>query len=184
MGTKDYATIIISSIALLISAFNLWFTVLRRGKICMVHPPLITFTRDGAGGHPKVVLRSLLFTTGNRGNLVESMHVILSKDGKRWEYPIWNCAENTPNSAVPGGGLFVGRDGVSYYQHFLSLDREACASFEPGLYHLEVFATVLGRRRSHLLRAVDLDVPEPVGPTQSIRYDWNPVSKKYRAEIR
>jgi hypothetical protein len=184
MGTKDYATIIISSIALIISAFNLWLTVLRRGKIRMVHPPLITFTRDGPGGPQKVVLRSLLFSTGNRGNLVESMYVILSKDGKRWEYPIWNCAENSPNSAVPGGGLFIGRDGASYYQHFLSLDGEACVSFEPGLYHLEVFATVLGRRRPHLLRAVDLYVPELVSPTQSLRYDWNPVSKKYHPEIK
>ena len=76
----QYFTIGISVLALLISGVTLWLTHLRRGALKMTRPTLVFFGPDGnEGGISKVVLRTLLYSTGKRGIVVEHLFIRLRR---------------------------------------------------------------------------------------------------------
>ncbi|MHA7871490.1 MAG: hypothetical protein ACX939_03980, partial [Hyphococcus sp.] len=73
-------SVLISAIALAVSAFTAWYTLFRRGALKMTQPTIVFFGPDVSRHSektppPKVFLRTLLFSTGKRGRMIESMHV-------------------------------------------------------------------------------------------------------------
>jgi hypothetical protein len=69
----EITSIVISVIALAISATTAWLTLFRKGMVKMTQPTVIFFGPDGLGGTPKIFLRTLLYSTSKRGQMVENM---------------------------------------------------------------------------------------------------------------
>ena len=126
-GTKtavDSLSALISALALTTSAITLWLTFLRRGTVKMTPPRQIFLGPDGPQhqGQPKVVLRTILFSTAKRGRFVEGMHVALFKGEAKQNFPVWVLSNE---GVALGSGLFVGENGYSAHHHFLTLDENA-----------------------------------------------------------
>src|SRR5690606_23029346 len=65
-----FMEITIAIVSLVISIITLWLTYLHRGKVRMTQPTTIFFGWDGKDRKdPKVYLRTLLFTTSQRGRV-------------------------------------------------------------------------------------------------------------------
>ena len=73
----EAVSIVISVSALAVSVTTAWLTLVRRGTIRMTQPTLVFFGPDGGGGSPKVFLRTLLYSTAKRGQIVENMFLKL-----------------------------------------------------------------------------------------------------------
>lgn len=161
MGTAGWLPIAIALAALGVSFFNLWTTHLRRGRVCMTPPTLIYLGRDGAENRHKVYLRTLLFSTSVRGNVVESMHLLVKQrplDGQLSQvFDYWAYGETGKLSV--GGGLYVGQSGVASNHHFV-LSRRAPQEFVwwSAPCQIQVFARVRGQRSPQLLHEVNFDV--------------------------
>lgn len=98
-GTLSVAGLVISAFALWVSVVTAWLTLLRRGRVRMMQPTLIYFGPDGgprAGSDPpamKVFLRTLLYSTGKRGQIVENMFVRLQRGESRQNLNVWAYGE-------------------------------------------------------------------------------------------
>ena len=72
---SNWIAIIVSALALTVSALTAWFTLLHRGDLRMTKPTVVFFGPDGGHHdkpHLKVFLRTLLYSTSRRGQTVES----------------------------------------------------------------------------------------------------------------
>jgi hypothetical protein len=183
----DSVSAMISALALSISAFTLWLTFLRRGTIKMTQPRQIFLGPDGPNhqGQPKVVLRTILFSTAKRGRFIEGMHVSLSKNERKQNFPIW--VQGNENLSL-GSGLFVGENGHSASHHFLTLDDATDFQFTSGRYRLQVFAKLLDAKSNLLLFTQELLITESQArelaePNAGIFFDWGPDSSEYVARV-
>lgn len=108
------ASILISTVSLLLSITVAWLTLFRRGTIRMTQPTVIFFGPDGGSRSspdnplPKVFLRTLLFCTSKRGRIIEGMHVALSRNETHQNFNVWVYGNE---KLVRGSGLFVGETG-------------------------------------------------------------------------
>ena len=90
--------VVISIISLSVSAAAFWFTWLRRGRLAMTKPTLIFFGYDAEPRlSPKVFLRTLLYSTSARGQVIEAMYVKLCHAGSEQIFSFWGYGE-TKNS--------------------------------------------------------------------------------------
>jgi hypothetical protein len=67
------ASLIISVLALLVSIITAWLTLFRRGNLRMTQPLLVGFLYEQ--DQPKVFFRAMLYATGKRGHIVESLYL-------------------------------------------------------------------------------------------------------------
>ena len=67
------ASIIIAAVSLLVSIAVAVLSLFVRGKLCMTQPMLVGFLYEEE--QPKVFFRAMLYTTGKRGRIVESLYV-------------------------------------------------------------------------------------------------------------
>lgn len=109
----------IASLSLTLSGSVAWFTLIRRGKLRMTRPTLIVLMHDNLGAGevlPKIFMRSLLYTTGNRGHVVQSMYLKIQHGETTQNFSIWG---HGPQSELRfGAGMKVGPDGVDHNHHF------------------------------------------------------------------
>lgn len=66
----------VSIIALIVLLFTAWFTILHRGSVRSTHPSFIAFRYDFVDKQvpqAKIFLRTLLFSTGKRGLVIENL---------------------------------------------------------------------------------------------------------------
>jgi hypothetical protein len=178
---------LISALALSVSAFTLWLTFLHRGTIKMTKPRQIYLGPDGPNhqGKPKVVLRTILFSTAKRGRFVEGMHVSIFKSEMKQNFPVWVLGNE---SLALGSGLFVGENGHSAHHHFLTLDDAVDFRFTAGRYRLQVFAKLLGAKSNLLLFTQELQITESQAaqlaePNAGIYFDWGPDASEYVARV-
>lgn len=111
----------VSVLALAISIVTAWLTLFRRGELKMTQPTVVFLGPDGGApneGPPrlKVFLRTLLFSTSVRGQIVESMHVNVQRGETRQNFSIWVYGDKQLSR---GSGLHVGPEGVACNHHFL-----------------------------------------------------------------
>jgi hypothetical protein len=112
----EFVTVAISVLALAVSVSTLWLSHFRRGKLKMTHPTVVYFGPDsGEGEISKIYLRSLLYSTGNRGTVIENLFVRLRRGETQQNFNIWVHGEK---ELVRGSGLFVGQDGIVTNHHF------------------------------------------------------------------
>jgi hypothetical protein len=158
-ATVSSLALVVSCLALAVSALTAWLTLLRKGEIHMTQPTMIYFGPDGGSKaeapHEKVFLRTLLFSTGKRGHIIENMFVRLHRGETRQNFNIWTYGENDLHR---GSGLFVPDTGFAANHHFLLPPDGTSFRFLTGQYVLDVFATKIGVRKPRLLCTVKLEI--------------------------
>ena len=174
----------ISLLAVAMSAFTLWWTSFRRGSIRMTQPSAIFFGPD-ENGAPKVYLRSLLYSTSKRGQLIEHMYVTLRRGETRQAFNIWVYGER---ELARGSGLFIGDTGLTANHHFLLPKQESGFQFRSGEYALEVHARRVGDRSSNILAQAELDISDQdashiLSGAGGVYFDWGPESGRYHSHL-
>ncbi len=161
MGTTGWLPIAIALVALGVSLFNLWTTHLRRGRVCMTPPTLVYIGRDGDENRHKIHLRTLLFSTSVRGNVIESLYLVVHQQVMNGHlsqvFDYWAYGEIGKLSV--GGGLYVGQSGIATNHHFV-LSRRAPQEYAwwSAPCQIQVFARVRGQSTPHLLHEIKFDI--------------------------
>jgi hypothetical protein len=185
----DSLALTISALSLAISSATAWLTLFRRGTVKMTQPTVIFFGPDAsrnAGNPPKIYLRTLLFSSSKRGRVIESMHVRLSRNETHQNFNVWVYGER--DKLVRGSGLFVGETGVSADHHFLTPKDGSLFKFTEGHYKIDVFAKLLGDKKTLCLFSQTLDVSRDLAesllnPSTGLYFDWGPDSLRYLPNI-
>lgn len=172
----------ISAAALIVSVVTMWITLFRRGELRMTQPTTVMFGPDGPNheGEPKVFLRTMLYSTAKRGQVIEGMFARLSHMELRQNFPIWVIGEERLSR---GSGIFVGEQGIVLNHHFL-LPPKTQFAFRAGEYRLEIFARLVGAREAGKLWSSVLTITESEAarlgePNHAIYFDWGPDSNRY-----
>ena len=178
-------TIIISIAALVISAVTAWLTLLRRGTIKMTQPTIIFFGPDGVAGPPKVYLRTLLYSTAKRGQIIENMYVKLLRGESSQNFNVWVYGEG---ELARGSGLFVGENGVATNHHFLLPKDGTGYQFLPGRYILAVYVSLVNRPKQLLLGKFSVMLTEKQAKAiaekkAGVFFDWGPDLSDYQSHI-
>lgn len=179
----------ISCLALLVSGITAWLTFFRKGKLVMTQPTTVFFGKDGSrfeSDKNKIHLRTLLYSTAKRGQVLESLHVSLQRNESKQNFNIWVYGEK--GNLKRGSGLFVAQDGVTFDHHFLLPADGANFQFLSGTYTLIVFAKLAGDRTLKELMTIVLAISESQAaqlsePNTGIFYDWGPDQQTYHSHI-
>jgi hypothetical protein len=181
----EVASLVISVAALTVSVTTAWVTLLRRGNIRMTQPTLVFFGPDGPNGDPKVFLRTLLYSTAKRGQIIENMFLKLRRHESVQTFNVWVYGDGP---LARGSGLFVGETGVACNHHFLLPKDGTDFRWLPGDHGVEVYASLVGGRRSLLLCSVRLTLTEQQatamgGRRSGVFFDWGPDSANYHSHL-
>jgi hypothetical protein len=185
---------VVSVIALAVSLFTLWFSILRRGTARSTHPSFIAFRYDS--GRAKIFLRTLLFSTGKRGLVIESLFLRVREGTRSEEFSFWGYGDK---DLVRGSGLFVGDNGIVTNHHFNPINTEEFFKFTPGTYDLELVAKLIGTASLVKLSRITLSLPSgafdfaPTPPVihgrgssstdVTVFFNWSPEQASYIASI-
>jgi hypothetical protein len=152
-------SIVISILSLCISILTAWSTLFRRGSLAMTKPNIVFFGFDDAPKiSAKVFLRTLLYSTAVKGQVVEGMFVKLHDVRGEQVFSFWGYGET--KQLVPGSGLYVGQMGVAANHHFVLSAHQSAYEFTPGEYTIEIFARLVGKQHPIKLHAVSVYVTE------------------------
>jgi hypothetical protein len=149
VSLKDVITSLISVASLLLSGYALWQVQFNHGRLKMTQPTLLCMKREHPTMRPKIFLRTLLFTTGPKGRVVENMFLKVHQDCGTYTFDFWGHTES--GKLTLGSGLFVGSTGIASDHHFKPREGSTDFLFVNGKYLIEVFATVIGRQKSKKL---------------------------------
>jgi hypothetical protein len=178
-------SIIISIIALIISALTFWLTRIKRGIVRMTRPTVIFFGPDGSGSkHNKIFIRTLLYSTSDRGQYIENMFIRLHRGESVQNFNIWVYDDK---GLVRGSGLFVGKSGIACNHHFLLPKDEGTYSFQSGEYLLEVFVEAVARRPekifTQMLKLGKDQATDMLSKNGGIYFDWAPNTQSYSSHV-
>jgi len=179
---------IVSVIALTLSLFTLWFTILRRGSVRSTHPSFVAIKYDFVDKpvvQAKVFLRMLLYSTGKRGLVIETLFLRVSEGGRTEEFSFWGYGEK---DLVRGSGIFVPETGVVTNHHFNPLRTDTLFRFSHGSYKLELLAKLVAHRRSVSLWSIALEVPpgafdRSIARDTAVYFNWSPEEQRYVASV-
>jgi len=152
----------------------------------MTQPTTIYFGADASDSlSPKIYLRTLLYSTAKRGQIIESMFVKLRRGESIQTFNIWVYGED---SLARGSGLYVGEDGVTCNHHFLLPADGTTFHFLPGEYKIEVYVSLVGARQPRLLYVTSLPISEQLAKQlqdkdNGVYFDWGPDSGHYHAHV-
>ena len=183
-----YISPIVAVLALGVSLFTLWFTVLRRGTVRSTHPSFVAFRYDFVEKkvpQAKIFLRALLFSTGKRGHVVETLFLRVREDNRNAEFSFWGYGDK---ALVRGSGLFVPETGVATNHHFNPVDAETLFRFSEGSYVLELVAKLVGLECLVSLWTITLEMPAaPFGSSiareTAVFFSWSPEQRRYIASV-
>lgn len=180
----------ISVLALLLSAVTAWVTLFRRGTLKITQPTVVYLGPDSKGGKnasppPKIYLRALLYSTGKKGRMIESMYARVSRNETVQNFNIWVYGED---NLKRGSGLFVGEEGVTANHHFLTPKDGSAFDFVHGTYRIQLFAKLLGDNEALLLWSHEFEVSNDVANSiktghSGLYFDWAPNSQSYLPHI-
>jgi hypothetical protein len=113
----DYISLTISLAALIISTSTFWLTRIKKGKVKMTRPTIIFFGPDGRGKkHSKVFIRTLLYSTSDKGIYIQNMFVRLHRGESVQNFNVW-VYDNS--GLVRGSGLFISKTGDYLMEIFI-----------------------------------------------------------------
>lgn len=186
----EWVTISVSIVALLISGATAWLTLFRPGRLQMTQPTVVFLGPDGGRpgeGEPrlKVFLRTLLYSSSQRGQIVESMHINLQRGESSQNFSIWVYGDDR---LARGSGLHVGMAGVACNHHFLLPKDGADFRLLPGQYTLRVFGKrVIDPEPLELAKIVlhitDSQAHALQDPNAGIYFDWRPDQQEYHSHV-
>jgi hypothetical protein len=180
-----YLPIVISVFALFVSFATLWLSRMRRGTIKMTRPSVIFFGKDGGDSEAtKVFLRTLLYSTADKGQYIESMYIKLTRADKVTTFNIWTYGET--GKIKRGSGLFVGKQGVEADHHFL-LPKQASLDFKAGDYVLDVYVELVGKKPKRIWRqqlTISKKETKALRPVHAgLYFDWQPEVQEYETYL-
>ena len=186
---ETWISILISILALSVSGITAWLTLFRRGILLMTQPTIIFFGPDGGffeSTRNKVYLRTLLYSSSRKGQVVESMHVTLERGETKQNFSIWVYGQKS--DLVRGSGLFVSHEGVTLNHHFLLPPDGSDFKFITGDYRLKVFDKLVNSSEPILLYAIPLVVTQPQAENlkqnnAGLYFDWGPDQGNYYSHI-
>ncbi len=178
----------VSIAALAVSLFTLWFTVFRRGSVRSTHPSFIAFRYDFVDkpvAQAKVFLRTLLYSTGKRGLVIENLFLRVSEGTRSEEFSFWGYGDK---DLVRGSGIFVPEIGVVTYHHFNPIHTDKLFWFTQGAYTLELVAKLVGKKQLVSLWTIRVDVPagaydRNIPRDRAIFFNWSPEEGRYVASV-
>lgn len=178
-------SIIVSLTALTISALTFWLTRMKKGIVKMTRPTVIFFGPDGGGGtHNKVVIRTLLYSTSDRGQYVQNMFIRLQRGESIQNFNVWVYDDK---GLVRGSGLFINKSGIACYHHFLLPLDGSNYSFLSGNYLLEVYVETVDEiprkifeQKLHLTKKQQ---GEMLTKTTGTYFDWAPNTQDYFSHV-
>ncbi len=182
-------SLVFSGLALVASGFTTWWTLVRRGTVHMTQPTVIFFGWDtSTSRHPalqKVFLRTLLYSTGKRGHIIQSMYVTLRRGERRQNFNIWVYGGQT---LVRGSGILVADSGVVCNHHFLLPSDGTSFEFLTGEFALDVYAAIVGFSKPLHLHSVNLTVSAEAAELLrdeecGLYFDWGPDSQRYHPHV-
>ncbi len=179
----------ISGLALAVSGVTAWLSLLSPGQLRMTQPTVIFFGPDGRtraeAPHLKVFLRTLLYSTSRRGQMVESMHVSLQRAESKQNFSIWVYGDHR---LVRGSGLHVPAEGIACNHHFLLPEDGSQFRLLSGQYSLTVYAKRVSDREPRQLSRLVLSISESEardlgGDDAGIYFDWGPDQQAYNPHV-
>ena len=183
-------SLVVSVLALAVSGVTVWLTMFRRGSLHMTQPTVVFLGPDGGrarGDAPriKVFLRTLMFSSSERGQTVESMYVNLQRGETRQNFSVWVYGDE---KLTRGSGIFVGREGLATNHHFLLPEDGARFPLVSGKYTLRIFAKRVTDSAPKKLSTVTLHVSEAHASKLAeleagIYFDWGPDQQSYHAHV-
>ncbi|MBM7073324.1 hypothetical protein JQC92_15015 [Shewanella sp. 202IG2-18] len=182
-------SLVLSCLALIVSGITAWLTLFRKGELVMTQPTVIFFGPDGLnfdGSKSKVFLRTLLYSTSKRGQVLESLHLSIHRNETKQNFSIWVYGEK--GSLKRGSGLFVPQEGITADHHFLLPVDGANFEFLAGKYQVFVFAKLVGGKKPIELSRLNLEINEThaielAKPNSGIYHDWSPDQQTYYSHI-
>ena len=182
-------SIVFSCLALLVSSTTAWLTLFRKGKLVMTQPTVVFFGPDGSrfdSQKNKVYLRTLIYSTAKKGQVIESLHIALHRNESKQNFNIWVYGDK--GDLKRGSGLFIPQEGVIFDHHFLLPKDGANFLFLSGSYSLVVFAKMVGNASLQQLSSVKLNISESQAeklaePNTGIYFDWGPDQQSYHSHI-
>lgn len=139
----DYVSISISLVSLAISLGTFWLAFIDRGRLRMTKPTIVFFGFDIVPKPtPKVFMRTLLYSTATRGQVVEGLYARVRNGNDERVFGFWGYGEDEKLS--PGSGLHISRTGLAANHHFVLSVHEDAYRFKPGAYEIDVIANVVG----------------------------------------
>jgi hypothetical protein len=157
-------TVLLSGLSLLLSGasfflcgFALWIAQFNRGKLKMIQPTLICLKRDPPDGKPKIFLRTLLFTTGVKGRVIQSMFLRVHNRLGAYLFDFWGHTEG--GKLTLGSGLFVGPTGIACDHHF-NPPRNSKFQYVDGAYRIEILAVLVGQPKPRKLIEVTFSLDD------------------------
>lgn len=149
----------------------------------MTRPTVIFFGPDGGGEkHNKIFIRSLLYSTSDRGQYVQNMYIRLQRGESIQNLNVWVYDDK---GLVKGSGLFVNKSGISANHHFLLPKDGSNYPFLPGEYLLEVYIEVVDQNPKKIfeqkLHLTKRDEEDMVYRKSGIYFDWAPSRASVRA---
>jgi len=107
---------------------------------------------------PKVFLRTLLYSTSTRGQVVEGMYAKVRVNGDQQVFSFWGYGEAEKLS--PGSGLYVSRNGLAANHHFNPTVDDNAYHFKPGAYEIDVVAEIVGHPKPVTLTTIKLSLSD------------------------
>jgi hypothetical protein len=179
---------VISALALGVSLFTAWYTILRRGTVRCTHPSFVAFRYDFIDKNvpqAKIFLRALLFSTGKRGRVVESLFLRVREGERSSEFSFWGHGDK---ELVRGSGLFVPETGVVSNHHFNPIDSDQLFRFSGGSYSLELVAKLVGQETLVSLWRGKLEIPagtfdSTIARERAVFFSWSPERRQYIGSV-
>lgn len=185
MTTVNYITIAISLTALVISTLTFWLTRLKKGSVKMTKPTVIFFGPDGGGErHNKIFIRTLLYSTADRGQYIQNMFIRLQRGETVQNFNVWVYDDK---GLVRGSGLFISKTGIACNHHFLLPKDGDNYTFLPGNYSLQVFIEPVDGTPTKIFE-YDLKLTKEQSEEMKTKmagtyFDWAPNSQTYFSHV-
>ena len=176
--------VVISLGALLVSVYSLYLTRFKKGTVRMTRPRFIYFGPDSVGREDKkVMLRTLLHSTSDQGNYVQSMYIRLQRGKSVQNFNLWFC--NNGGGLEIGSGLFVDKKGIVCNHHFAMPKDGADYEFLAGEYLLQVYVELIGEgphkvfEQKLSLTKTQEEEMKKIG----IHFNWAPNTQNYASYV-
>ena len=178
-------SLIISIIAIIISATTFWLTRIRKGIVKMTRPTVIFLGPDGSGQeHKKVFIRTLMYSTSEKGQYIQNMYVRLQRGESVQNFNVW-VYDN--NGLVRGSGLFISKQGIACNHHFLLPRDGTIYDYLNGDYLLQVFVEHINNKPKKIfeqkLILSKTQEDEMKSKKVGTYFDWAPNTKNYHSHL-
>ncbi|WP_178368492.1 hypothetical protein [Flavobacterium chilense] len=158
---------------------------MKKGFVKMTRPTIIYFGPDGKGEkHNKVFIRTLLYSTSERGQYIQNMFISLQRGESVQNFNVWVYDDK---GLVRGSGLFISKSGIACNHHFLLPKDGNDYSFLSGDYVLKVYVETVNEspkkifeQKLHLTREHQNEMATKKAGTY---FDWAPNTQNYFSHV-